>query len=28
VKNYSADIDPFTWKWKDVGVTSENPEVE
>jgi peptide/nickel transport system substrate-binding protein len=27
VKNYSADIDPFTWKWKDVGVTSEKPEV-
>jgi peptide/nickel transport system substrate-binding protein len=28
VKNYSADIDPFIWKWKDVGVTSEKPEVE
>ncbi|OAT73215.1 oligopeptide ABC transporter substrate-binding protein [Parageobacillus thermoglucosidasius] len=27
VKNYSADIDPFIWKWKDVGVTSEKPEV-
>ncbi|MBA2876399.1 oligopeptide ABC transporter substrate-binding protein [Thermaerobacillus caldiproteolyticus] len=28
VKNYSADVYQFNWKWKDVGVTSETPEVE
>jgi len=26
VKNYSTDVDPFIWKWKNAGVTSEKPE--
>lgn len=28
VKNFTADIDPFNWKWKEVGVTAEKPETE
>ncbi|OQM44261.1 oligopeptide ABC transporter substrate-binding protein [Anoxybacillus sp. UARK-01] len=28
VKNFTADIDPFNWKWQEVGVTAEKPETE